>query len=266
MERVVWPASRFLFRYIGRLERRKADESPGSLVGGADRSPEAQVLDACPTVPYTLDRQVQIAAMACLSLACKFAEVTSPDLKELCTLVDSPAPPVAELLGVEMSVVVALEWNLNSPTPHQLVECFLAGLGFAVPPDSVAFEAYERIWQLAYWACDASSYLRNMAFEPVRMVAAAALGYAWRYNHPARRAFTPEELARRFRVELVPMGDRTDELDELYREFHPEQVRAAFAQGAAHAGAKRASFLDAPPIGAPTVGKSRKARHEGVTI
>ena len=177
--------------------------------------------------------------------------VKSPDLKELCTLVDSPAPPVAELIGVETSVVVALEWNLNSPTPHQLVECFLAGLGFAVPPDSVAFEAYERIWQLAYWACDASSYLRDMAFEPVRMVAAALDCVAVQPRRAAR--------SRRRSWRGGSRGARADgrshrRAGRAVPRVPPGAVRA-LAQRRPH----RADDVLTSPIGAPTVGKSRKS-------
>jgi hypothetical protein len=219
-DRMAWVAARLLFRYIGRLERRGPDEPAGALHGGADRSASAEVLEhPCPTQPYALDRQVQVAALACVDLAAKLGEVKHPDCTQLCEEV-APAPTVAELAGMQTSIVIALEWGLASPTPHQMVECFLHAHGFEVPCETVPFEKLPHEWKHVYWACDATAYCREFVFEPVRLHAAASLEALRRYSRAAHAAFTARTIGSYFAVPTAAMHDGADVIRAVYDEHH----------------------------------------------
>lgn len=226
-DRMHWPAARLLFRYIGRLERREAGQAFGSLLGGEYRGPDRdyEVLeypDAF-TKTYT-HRQALLAAAACVSIAAKFWELQVPDLRQLRECIE-PKVEVSELCAAETSVLTALQWDVASPTPHQLVECFLRERGEAVPPDTLAFEEMTNLWAIAYWACDATAYIRELVFEPVRMHAATSLEYLRRHNAAARALYTPGLLARAFEVPKTPMFDRADELAALYAMHHEHKEK-----------------------------------------
>ena len=138
-DRVLWSATRLLFRYIGALAQHRAGESPHGASGGMGDfvHPEgAEIPQYTPTreqttAPLDDSRLVEVAALASVLIAAKVNE-KEVRTKELAESVEE-ATSAKDVCSAEMSMLAALQWDVAAPTPRQIAEQLLVSLGVEPP-------------------------------------------------------------------------------------------------------------------------------------
>ena len=189
-DRVLWSATRLLFRYIGALAQHRAGESPHGATGGMGDfvHPEgAEIPQYTPTreqttAPLEDSRLVEVAALASVLISSKVSEKASPCTKELAESVEDPTC-AKDVCSAEMSMLTALQWDVAAPTPRQITEELLVSLGVEPPAPDTPDAELPLEWRTLNFYCDVAIDVRELAFEPASYTAAAALLALWAHMY-----------------------------------------------------------------------------------